>query len=277
MKYRHFISIDTGILPDSQFEAVCSLSPEGRTERGFRLTIDSDRPDGGEIVADFVSICEKHGLKKRNVSTKTSYGHTADRWYGEEVYVNSDFLVLRRQDKIQGLTKPERDEQGRLLLVATNAKPSKKIGRIFPNWIIVSDKVRRLLESAGLIGLRFGEVALQGKSIHASPEPFWELQSSLVLPKMANVHQFVHPGMTDVEPFQGDYSKTIMLHDPPFNKGEVHYRRSDLAAIGPFDIGRTFEKYMEPHEALVISQRFYQHCLKNKIPLEVEPVRIDPD
>jgi len=34
---------------------------------------------------------------------------------------------------------------------------------------------------------------------------------------------------------------------------------------------------MEPHPALIVSQRFYQHCLKHRIPLEVEPVRIDPD
>ena len=178
---------------------------------------------------------------------------------------------------MQSSAEPERNEQGRLQLVASNAKPSLKLFSVFPNWIVVSNKVRQLLESGQLIGLQFGEVVLKGKSVHASAEPFWELQSSLVLPKMANVHQFIHPGRTEPEPFQGDYSKIIMLNDPPFNKGEVHYRQKDLAALGAFDIARTFENYVEPHPALVISQRLYQHCLQHKINLSVDPVRIDPD
>ncbi|HEV2394402.1 MAG TPA: hypothetical protein VG146_18790 [Verrucomicrobiae bacterium] len=57
----------------------------------------------------------------------------------------------------------------------------------------------------------------------------------------------------------------------------MHYRQSDLVQMGPFDIARTLEHYMETHPALVISQRFYQHCLKNKIALNVDPVRIDPE
>jgi hypothetical protein len=44
-----------------------------------------------------------------------------------------------------------------------------------------------------------------------------------------------------------------------------------------FDVARTFENYMETHPALVISQRLYQHCLKNKISLNVDPVRIDQE
>ena len=38
-----------------------------------------------------------------------------------------------------------------------------------------------------------------------------------------------------------------------------------------------FENYMEPHPALIVSQRFYQFCQENKIPLNVQPVRIDAD
>jgi hypothetical protein len=276
MRYRHFLRVDANSLPKESFERICALAPEGRKNYGFHLQIDSTSPDGGDVVKQIAEICNSHGLERRRVIGANCFGHSADRWYGEERN-NAEFFVLGRQDKIQGLTRPERDEQGRLLLIASNAKPSKKLGRIFPNWIIVSEKVRRLLESESFVGPQFGEVVLQGKSINASPDPFWELKSSIVLPKMANVHQFIHPGMTEPEPFRGDYSITIMLDDPPFNKGEVHYRRSDLAKLGQFDIGRTFEKYMEPHEALVVSQRFYQHCLKHKIPLEVEPVRIDLD
>lgn len=54
------------------------------------------------------------------------------------------------------------------------------------------------------------------------------------------------------------------------------YRKSDIAVLGSFDIARTLEKHRTPHP-LVISQRFYQYCLKQKILLEVEPVRIYPE
>jgi len=163
------------------------------------------------------------------------------------------------------------------VLIASKAKPSIKVGRIFPNWIIVASKVRRLLENQSFKGLEFGEVVLKGKSVHASKEPFWEIKSPIVLPKMANTHLFFHPGREAPEQFTGDYTKIIGISDPPYNNSEPHYRCVELAALGSFDIARTFENYNEPHPALVISQRFYQFCLKNKIPLNVQPVRIDPD
>ena len=276
MKYRHFLQVNEATLPKSAFAEICAIAPEGCKPYVFDLQIDSDFPDGGEIVKKIIQICRSNGLGRRRSYGPNSYGHAADRWYGDEVS-NSAYLIVCRQRQMQSPAEPERDEEGRLQLIASNAKPSLKLFSVFSNWIVVSNKVSQLLESGQFIGLQFGKVELKGKSVHASPEPFWELQSSLVLPKMANVHQFIHPGRTEAETFQGDYSKIIMLNDPPFNKGEVHYRRSELAALGAFDIAKTFENYMEPHPALVVSQRFYQYCLKNKIKLDVDLVRIDSD
>ena len=275
MKYRHFLQVNEATLPKSAFDEICAIAPEGRKPYGFDHQIDSDFSDGGETVYKIIKICSSNGLSRRRSYGPKSYGHSADRWYDDEVLHNAELLVFYRQIQIRSAAKPERDVQGRLQLIASTSKPTLKLFSVFPNWIIVSDKVRQILESGQFVGLRFGEVVLAGKSIHASPEPFWELKSSIVLPKMANLHQFIHPGRTEAEPFQGDYSKIILFNDPPFNKGEVHYRRNDLAALGPFDIAATFENFMEPHPALVISQRLYQHCLKHKIKLEVEPVRID--
>ena len=268
MKFRHFISIDAGILPEAAFEAVCSLAPAGRTRRGFRLTVDSETPDGGEAVRQFVRICEGHGLARRNVSTTKSYGHTADRWYQDE-RLRAEMLVLLRQKQIQPGAEPERDPQGHLSLPDC---PDWDVGSIFPNHIVVSHRVRAALEGPGFLGLRFGKVVVQRETL-----PLWELQSSVALPKMANTHQFIHPGLREPEPFKGDYSRIVMLDDPPFNRGEIHYRRRDLAGAGHFDVANTFENYMEPHPALVISQRLYQHCLKNGIAFEADPVRIDQE
>jgi hypothetical protein len=251
--------------------------PGGITARGILAGIDSDAPDGGEVVQKFVSICEASGLKRKNVPSSRHYGHTADRWYGDEGLRSAEFLVLNRQPQAQSVTKPDHDEEGRLVLLGKNVKSILKVGSVYPNHVVLANEVKVIFENAGFAGIKFGEVAVNGEPTGKTTGQIWELQSSIVLPKMANVHQFIHPGRTEPEPFQGDYFKLIMLNDPPFNKGEVHYRRSELTALGAFDIARTFENYMEPHPALVISQRLYQHCLKNKIKLDADPVRIDPD
>jgi len=70
--------------------------------------------------------------------------------------------------------------------------------------------------------------------------------------------------------------KCYFVSSPPYRNPEPRYREKETSEIGIFDVARTFDQlYGEPE--IVVSQRFYQHCLKHKIPLEVRPVRIDPD
>lgn len=160
------------------------------------------------------------------------------------------------------------------MLPAPEAKRTIKIASIFPTpWIVVSSMVRSILESGSLTGMKFDEVAIKGHSIHAAAEPFWELCSTVALPKMVN-------SVVDPNP----------AFDPPRHLiagagtyGEPHYLESALREVGPFDIAHTFERLGagEPFGAgqpvLIISQRFYRHCLKHKILLEVRPARIDRD
>jgi hypothetical protein len=268
MKYRHFLSIDEGILPAADFEQVCSLSAAGRTRRGFRLTVDSDQPHGGEVVRRFVSICEARGLRRSNVSTAASYGHTADRWYEDDLF-RSEYLILTRQVITQAGAKA-----GKLLLGADPRWTAASMLRV-SSRIVISEQARQILEGHKLIGLRFGDTSLKAEGAHEPQGLFWELGSSIVLPKMVNTHQFVHPGRTEAEPFKGDYSKIILIKDPPFNVGEPHYRRGDLEALGAFDIANTYENFMEPYRGFVISQRMLQCCVASDIGLAVYPVQID--
>lgn len=48
-----------------------------------------------------------------------------------------------------------------------------------------------------------------------------------------------------------------------------------LTASAP-DVALTMERFQAGLPILIISQRFYQHCLKHGIPPEVRPARIDP-
>ncbi len=81
--------------------------------------------------------------------------------------------------------------------------------------------------------------------------------------------------MVNVVPDTFVQHENFLIRDP---YGEPHYRQSELQPLGIFDIAFTREPPGGNRDpSLIISQRFYQHCLKNKIPLEVRPVRIDPD
>ncbi len=200
------------------------------------------------------------------------------RHYEDADIDSAELLLLGYQHKLKEVDGLERDEQGRMAVMASDVKPNLKFGSTWPNnLIIVSSATRQMLEGSGLIGLRFDPVTLRGRlSIPESDWP-WELHSTLTLPKLANTHKLIHRGRGAAEPFQGDYSREVLIDDEPFFGAELHYRRSDLTALGAFDIANTFEKYSMPHP-MVISQRFYQYCLKHKIRLnDLKCVRIDPD
>jgi hypothetical protein len=110
----------------------------------------------------------------------------------------------------------------------------------------------------------FREAVLHGSSSYAAVEPFWELDSNLILPRMVNSILSKHSSVP-----------CYFVDEPPYRYGEPHYRQEDIESIKGFDAARTFEAF-SASQALIISQRFYQHCLKNKIPLEGRPVRIVP-
>ena len=284
MKYLHELQIDNSTLPSVEFESLCKHKPECKNPIGFEYKVVTDNANGDEFIRHVLGLVKRFGIPWRGISNATHYGYSITRQYEKSDLEAAEFLLLDWQRKLQKGVKPERDEHGRLIVLARNVTSSLTFASTYPdNVIFVSHKVRRILESGGLVGLQFGETVIQGDSGAASGEPAWELESTITLPKIANTHQLVHRGKTAAEPFSGDYSRQVLLNDPPYVGGEPHYRRSDLAAIGAFDIANMREKFINEH-AQVISQRFYQHCLKSKIPLAldkfslgVRPVRIDPD
>lgn len=274
MKYYHCLDLRSERCPEHIFAEVAKMAPGSLLHYGD-ISVEAKAGDDemAEVVSRIVAFLKKAELPRSYGGHQPgTYGYEIVRCYEPTDLTGAKLLTIKRQKQIQ--LEEERDAQGRLLMAASKARAGRKIGRIYPNWIIVSDFVRRILETGNFKGLEFGEIALKGKSTRASSEPFWELKSSRILPKMANTEKFVTVGHV---PFDGDYTKTVWINDPPFRTGEIHYQERDLKTFEDFDIAYTFEHYMEHHRVLVVSQRFYQHCLKHKIPLEVEPVRIDPE
>lgn len=265
MKLYRLLRIRELGFPSALYESIVRLKPECRGKEDFRLECQPDDPDTAlPLLAErIVAMCNDAGIKWTWTGEIGTYGYTIGRHYDVAELKAAPFLKMQSQHK-RFRNADKRDENGRLCLPASEATSTVKLGSIFPTgWIVVSDAVRNILESAGMQGMQFGEVVIRGKSINAASKPFWELSSHLRLPKMVNSGPIRDTGCS-------------YITEPPYQYGEPHYRQSEMQAVGGTDIALTFEQFGAT-PSLVISQRFYQFCLKNKIPLEVLPVRIDPD
>lgn len=266
MKLFRSISVSQRRTPADLYESICSLYPTSRKSDFFFLEAKPGDEESGRLVERVLALCKEQGLKETRGETVGSYVYGLVRIYDAVDLKEAPLLLLLIQRKMFQ-DADQRDAAGRLWLPATKAKSSVKVGSIYPKpWIVVSDSVRRTLESGNLASLAFGEVCIKGKSIHGSREPFWELKSHLSLPKMVNS-----------VPFRDSPVETYGIEDEPYRYGEPHYRRSELEKVGSFDIAQTFERLGMREHALVVSQRFYRYCLQNKIRLEAMPARIDPE
>jgi hypothetical protein len=94
------------------------------------------------------------------------------------------------------------------------------------------------------------------------------------MPKLVNDGRLIQIGPRAVEPFSGDYSRIVMVSEPPYANPEAHFRAIEVQQLGPVDVAHTFEKFIEPHPATIVSQRFYQACLAAGCELRVQPVRL---
>jgi len=195
-------------------------------------------------IKALVALCRAWGLQRSKGGAPGTYGFEMDRIYEASDFNACELLMLGLQQKHQ--LEDERDAEGRIILTG-RFKKGLEMGSIFSGGFIVSDRVRGLLEAGRLGGLKFVETVSRSQNGIRLSSNFWEVQSSVVLPKMANTNRFLQIGNAKPpEPFGGDYSRMVDIDDPPYRSGEAHYRRSDLVAVGDFDIARTFEKYREP-------------------------------
>lgn len=263
MKFYHSISLNKNICPSDFYAGIVRLKPENDSSLFFKLEAQPGDEINAELVENVLALCKERGLDK----VRGAYSYLLMPLY-ETVDLEAALLLqLQIQKKMfKGLNSDQRDERGYVVMKATEAKPTVKIASIWPKpWIVVSDAVRQMLEAGGLVGLKFDGVSIEGHSIHAAPAPFWELRSSVTLPKMINSLPDTSVNFDHVR---------YLIHG---SYGEPHYRESEIQLLGSFDIAHTFERLSGGEPGLVVSQRFYKYCLKNKIPLEVRPARIDPD
>lgn len=134
---------------------------------------------------------------------------------------------------------------------------------------LVSTTFRNIIDHEHLIGVVFEDrVRLIGEQADNVPEKYWVLRSNLVLPPRSKQTRWVNE---EGEPCGPDTPGSCLPLGEHFR-----YDASALAPMEPFDLALVRE-CKPPARATLISQRFYQLCLKHKIPLWVEPTEVVAD
>jgi len=268
-------------LPPNVLNEVVKCYPPFSEGSGFRhesrLEAQPCDTQTSSIIDQLLGILSKHGVPRFEGWAPGSYYFEAERVYEPQDLLEAELLLMVfHSNEIQ--FEHERDAAGRLILLPRKLKRDFVVGSIYPNHLVVSDKAMKLISAEQFDGIEFRSVASPAGGPIDPSQVIWEIWSSKVMPKMVITNQFRIDDRSGQLPFKDDYSKPIVILDPPYRcGGEVHYRRSDIESCEQFDVAMTFEKFKCDHQALVVSNRFHQFCEKNKIPLNVVPVRIDPD
>ena len=205
-----------------------------------------------------IDVCERHSVPEAKVAGELgAYDHMIVRHYEKGDLEAAPLMMLLTQ-KPTFRERLTRDGSGRLNLPANQCGTSIKIASgMFNNLYVASHSARGVLERGQMAGLFFRETVRTGASNRATTEPLWEIDSDIKLPKMVNSLLNPHSAVP-----------CYMIDERPYRDGEPHYRRPEVLPLGIFDIARTFEQ-LGSEPGLVVSQRFYQHCVQNNIPLEV--------
>ena len=264
MKFYQRVWIDERNIPPELYRSIVQLKPECQHNDHFVLECQPGDVASAALAERIVTFCKEHRLH-RGTGEVGTYMYEVVRHYEPDDLKVAQFLILQSQKRMFR-DRLERDDHGRLILSAKHATPSIQIASsMLEALYVASGAARKILEAGQLTGLIFRETFLKGTSAKASDEPFWEIDSNLKMPKMVNA--LLNP-----------HSKTPVyaIDERPYRAGEPHYWQQAIQALGNFDIARTLEQLGTGY-GLIISQRFYQHCLKNKIELVARPVRIDQD
>jgi len=268
--------------------SLCKHFPDCKKGAGFGLKASIDDPLFRKVEAAIV----KAGLVKRFYSEtpiNNQYFYGVSRAYENSDFDAAQYLRLVHASKL--CDDQKRDSEGRLILEAWRLTPELRMGCVLFEAAVVSDKLRQAMEKEGFIGVAFRPLNLipasesmdvrnsKGDVRRVTPQDqdhlekegkYWELTSSTILAPIEPSRLLGR----DEKPFAGDYSRGVWLKDdypPP----ELRYRESALRKVEPFDLALTFENIPEERWP-VVSQRFRQFCVREKLKTDWFPVRIDP-
>jgi hypothetical protein len=243
------------------------LFPFGQCGAGFRVELPPEDPQIRTVLHAFA----ERGIPRTDCTKKerpkVEYTYDLHRTYDTEDFAAAEYLDLRLEVLVS--EDQERDAQGRLQLHARQLRPSLRLGCVLFNALVVSEALRQAMLQAGLIGPRFAELIVLGPQGPQVSRGFWELVSSVILPPMPRERVVVRKEAPE------DYVNVAGIRDGEFADREIHYAEAAIRRIEPFDFALTHEVFGGERWP-VVSQRFRQFALAQKLKVSWVPVRLDP-
>ena len=270
-------SIISGIFPDevseALYEALLAIYPESRNKGSIDIRLPKEDPR----IAQGLKVLNEWGFSPRDrhrTAEPNEFTLMIRRLYDKEDYENADYLVPKPQECLGSATS--RSANGLLKLEDEDLKMNEDIGYSTWAWIVVSTQIKERIEQSGLKRIILRPTEIVGPRRKRFVGHFWELTSDLRLPSLNSHCQLTtNNGL----PFAGDYDQGCHYFETPYDQPEFYYNANDIAAIKPFDLALTQERFgirewvAEP--SLIASKQFYEFCVENKLKMNWMPVRIE--
>lgn len=225
-----------------------------------------------EMIENAIKIAETNGWRQSNPrQPAASNTHEFNVWYERE-YDASDYAAAECLRFAIGpmIESPGRDAEGRVeidMLRSTLDSHELISGGENGCDMLVAEPIKRSLEQAALRGIAFRETAFvrvrDPKKLRLPwdywKQPWWEIiGGELVLPPLSPRQTIQNLFTREAVP--RGYEPPCLpidVDDPRIGNPELHYDRSDLRVVEPFDWAKTHEKIGFDRN-IIVSQRFYQ-------------------
>jgi hypothetical protein len=268
--------------------------PEQLASLGFSCyaSIDDDRTQAVLKVLEDAGLTPWDSTKGQPRVRDSEYNLRYERLYDAADLAICKYLQILPPSKAFHLEVNKRTESGQIIL------PKRGMPRGFDIMLahsriayFATERAKSAIEGVGLQHVIFrptcyGPTRLQEGETEESiaaryGRSYWELDSDFTLPNLSHTIK-----LTDFDGQlweRGDFSNGLIPREGLFLYPELHYRRSDLENLAPFDLARTYEPfgnysgYDRQNCPLIASRRFYETCVANKLKTGWVPVRIDPE
>lgn len=288
-------------------DAAAAIEPLSECEprRGVRIRLPLDDP-GCQLALRILNDAGMSPWRSATGPRKKGreYSFRLERRYSSTDLASCSLLELRPPAEACNHEAIFRTVAGEMIVPEAQTPSGFDIMTGDSFWYFTPSRIKELLESSGLINLRFRPTAhvpqfagfeLNGTPVECVPEldsfirsgrrlddpvSYWEIDTDFTLPPLSPSMSFVDSEGNSVE--SGDFANGFDRRDGFYTNPELHHRASDLADLPPFDLARTFEPFTFRRASdwfdrpLVASRRFYRFCVQNGLRTGWLPVRFEP-
>jgi hypothetical protein len=261
-------STDIDPYPDlTNFNKLVALLPEARSGYNFRASLPPNDLRIQQIL-DHLRAC---GMEPQ-IHPGTNLRPKQFRMNYRRIYDNTDIESAELLEPIPQIViwkTVNRRPDGVLAIRASELRTRFAIASAAPDGMMVADETRAAMVADGLVGPSFKPLAVEGSKAEKYQGRIWELASDRLMPPLSPTCRFVNSkGIPCSGPKEGG-----LRDEAPYTPPEFHYLRTAITRLSDFDLART----EEIKTCFIASKRFYQFCVKHRIPMKWRPVRVDDE